>query len=452
MNAALTELQLINAAIDARDPYFFAKLGVDRSWFTVYGEAYDFIADHIRQHNEVPTLSTVAGAVEGVEFVEFESPDVLKRRLGDSLAKRELADWLKGTDTSLPFEKLRESIEKKTRELEAKYGVKRDQATNWRTDGARRFAEYLDRESNKRQLIPSGFVDINRALTGKDDGAFIKGDYVVVYGRTKRGKSNITRKLVTLPAVRAGYNVLDLALENDRAEIEFMLDSMVSADLDPLPVDVEGVIMAGGFDRRKLMFGYLGREEKEAYRKWTELFSDSNDVHGDYIIKTFEDADMDFVTIQKIEALIDEYQPDVVLVDPIYLTTYPKVTERTPGAGAQAMSRALRRMAARKQVVIAVTAQATVEEGGRKDDDDDMTIDIPDLSKIKSTKSLLEDGTVTFGVDSIEGKAAIEIMLSRKGGAGERVDLQFWPNYGIIRPIDEAIEQQLAAAKATKLF
>lgn len=452
MSHALTELQLLNAAIDSGDPYFLSKLGVDAAWFPTFGAAYRFITDHIREHGAVPTLTTVAGAVDGFEFAEHESPDILKRKLGDALAKRDLAEWLKTVDTSKPFDRLEADIVAKTRELEQCYGVKRDTATNWRTDGEQRFATYLDRESNKRTLIPSGFAEVDKALTGRTGGAFVKGDYIVIYGRTKRGKSHLVRKLTTLPAVRAGFRVLDICLENERAEIEFMLDSMEAADLGTLEVTHGGVKMAAGFDRKRLVYGYLDAAQKAEYERWTRQFNESNAAYGDYIIKTFEDADMDFVDLRKIEALINEHKPDVMLIDPIYLTTYPRVNEKTPGGGAQAMSRALRRLATRKQVVIAVTVQATLDEGGR--DDDEGELKVPDISKVKTSKSLLEDGTVTFGIDSNQQacKAVIEVMLSRKGGAGARVDLQYLPNYGIVRSIDEAIRAQLEAAEAVGLF
>lgn len=454
MNTALTELQLLNAAIDSHDPYFFSKNSVDRDWFPTFSAEYDFIQRYIRDHAEMPTLATLVGESERFDFAEYESVDTLRRRLGDALAKKEMADYLAQMDTSKPYNEILADIERRGQELSLKYGIRRGTESNWRTNGMERFARYLEREQNKRKLIPSGFREINQALTGKPDWAFVYGDYIVFYGRTKKGKSHLVRKTITIPAMRAGFRVLDLALENERAEIEFMLDSIESADQGLVRVNMNGVEIDGGFDRRKLVFGYMDDAQREVYREWTGQFTASNDSYGDYIIKTFEDDDMGVVDLAKIEALIDEYEPDVLLVDPIYLCTYPRLGDRTPGAAAQAFSRGLRRLATRKQLVIAVTVQASLDEGGRRDDEEDGELEIPDIAKIKTSKSLLEDSTVAFGIDSnIDiGKAVVGVMLSRKGGTGAVSQLQYIPNFGIVRSIDEAIQRQTELVGHVKLF
>ncbi|UJF36593.1 DnaB helicase C-terminal domain-containing protein [Paenibacillus hexagrammi] len=399
----------------------------------------------------MPTLTTVRSAVKEFDFAEYESADTLKRRLGDFLAKREFSEWMKGLDTSVSFAKVNEAINAKSKEIEAHYGATVDSASNWRTNGNERFGNYQDRETNKRILIPSGFVEIDKSITGKVGGAFTKGDYIVFYGATKRGKSHLVRKATTLPAVRAGYRVLDLCLENERAEIEFMLDSMESADHGVSEINIEGAKVTGGFDRKKLAFGYLDPEQRTMYADWTGSFDESNDKYGDYLIKTFEDEDMDKVDIWKIKSLIQEHKPDMLLVDPIYLTTYPSSSDKTPGAGAQAMSRALRRLATQLGLVIVVTVQATLDDGAVDDEAEELKV--PPLKDVKSSKALLEDGTITFGIDSNrQGKALVEIMLSRKGGAGAKIDLQFFPNYGICRSYDEAIRANMERIKATKLF
>lgn len=115
----------------------------------------------------------------------------------------------------------------------------------------------------------------------------------------------------------------------------------------------------------------------------------------------------------------------------------------------QAMSRALRRIATKKRVVIVVTVQATPDDGKHDKHDE---LQIPRMDKVRGTNDVLMDGTVTFGIDSIAGKDAVSIMLSRKRGAGTTVDLQYLPNYGIVRPIDEALAKQMDLAGAIKLF
>jgi hypothetical protein len=479
LNTHLIESQLISVAIDANDLAFFSRLGVTREWFRSLPQAFDAYSDHVARFDSVPTATTLLRTeAEGVDHdgkrvtksleawgldldVTYEEPSVLKRKLADANAKREIEQRLQALDsTRLSGAELAQEVASIAREVERKWAIGDDMNTNWTTNGAARFKTYEERESNKSALIPSGFREINRALTGKDDGAFVKGDYIVLYGMPKAAKSTLARAGITLPAARVGNRVLDLALENERFEIETLLDSMEAAYQHALgAITLGGVHVDAGFSRRKVAYGYMTASEKATYRDWTNRFATGGDLigYGDYIVKTFEDSDMERVDLRKIESLIDEHKPDVVLIDQLSLCSYPKTGEQKNGAGAEAFSRSLRRMATRKQVVIVLVVQATYED--RKEGEDGVIqIRVPSLEDVKSTKAVIEDGVVTFGVDSHVdkttklGDAVIGVMMSRKGGAGTEVPIVFAPEYGVVRAFDDEAARQIAAAKAEGAF
>lgn len=471
MSTLFNENQLINLAIDSTDTAFFARNGITREWFPTLPEAFDLFERHVREFGEIPSVSvfehlevTRGGRLVTLKEAGFDgevSTDpvhVVRAKLANALANREIETRVSAIDTAnktaMEVAGLLTDI---ARDVTKKWGVAPDSATNWRTNGRDRFETYRNRRDSKTMLIPMGSEAINLALTGKADGALVRGDYVIMYGMPKAAKSTNARAMITLPAARAGYRVLDLALENERFEIETLLDSMESAHLGAVSATVSG--MGAGFNRSAISYGYLNAAEESEYLAWTQRFSEQGetDGYGDYIIKTFEDSDMDRADLRKIESLIDEHKPDVVLIDQLSLCAFPPVQDRKNGGGAEAFSKGLRRLAARKQVVIVLVVQATYED--RTDaETGEYELRVPSLEDVKSTKAVIEDGVVTFGVDSYVnketgvGQAVVGVMMSRKGGAGTQVDLFFAPKFGIVRDFSEESRLQQEAAKSIALM
>lgn len=475
MSTILCENQLLGNALEANDTAFFARNGITREWFTELPEAFDLFEQYIREFNEVPSDSTikeheVTRRVNGKEVtaklvewgyddtVSLDSVGVVRARLANILAKREIEDrYAKMNTDSLSALQIADLAADIARDVTKKWGVAPESATNWRTNGRDRFETYRNRRDNKLLLIPLSSAALNMALTGNPDGALVRGDYIIWYGMPKAAKSTTARAEITLPAARAGYRVLDLALENERFEIETLLDSMESAHQGAVSATVSG--MGAGFNRSAISYGYLNESEEREYLAWTQRFSEQGetDGYGDYIIKTFEDSDMDRADLRKIESLIDEHKPDVVLIDQLSLCAFPPVQDRKNGGAAEAFSKSLRRMAARKQVVIVLVVQATYED--RTDaETGEYELRVPSLEDVKSTKAVIEDGVVTFGVDSYVnketgvGQARIGVMMSRKGGAGTEVDLFFAPKFGIVRDFDDEVRLQQEAAKSMALM
>jgi replicative DNA helicase len=389
---------------------------------------YEKFVDHCKKYSEVPSLAWLVSETDtGFEFDEVEeSAETLVRKLRECRAKDEkknllqriAAEWV-----SLDAETVSERLKSELDAIDKKYGLIEMSVANWTLDGSERIASYEQRKSSEQTMIYTGFESWNKTI-----GPMKKGDYCVLFAPPKRGKTHISRAFITLPAVRQGFTVLDLALEQPRAEIEAVLDSLESAHRGIFTYNGQ----PSGFSERDIIRGGLGDMEDEYYRFVTE----GKEGYGSYLIKTLEDSDMDVCNMDRIEALIDLHKPDVVLIDQASLLSYEKVRDSKAGAPAEATSRRFRRMCVRKGILGVMLVQAQIEQD--KEEDGVRVLSPPDASKIKTSKAFVEDATTLVTVDSTHGKALLKCERARLGGAGFEVNLQFFPNYGIVREVQAA--------------
>jgi replicative DNA helicase len=390
---------------------------------------YDAFVAHCKKYGETPSLATLVSETDtGFTFEEVEeSAETLVRKLREYRAKTEKQEALQRIAlewAQLGADEVTQRIKAELDAIDAKYGLAAQTQTDWTTDGQQRVLAYQQRKSAQQKLIYTGFDSWNREI-----GPLRPGDYVVLFAPPKTGKTHMSRAFLTLPAVRQGFNVLDYALEQPRAEIEAVLDSLESAYRGVFTYNGQ----PSGFSERNILRGDLDPSQEQLYY---EFVSQDRSGYGKYIIKTLEDADMDVCNLDKIESDIDLYKPDVVLVDQASLMTYERVRDSKTGGAAEATSRRFRRMCVRKGVVGIMLVQAQVEP--EKEEDGIKVLSPPDASKIKTTKAFVEDATILVTMDSTKGKAILKCDRGRMGGAGFTVDLQFWPNYGIVREIEAA--------------
>lgn len=418
---------MLNLAIASSDSHFFVKHGVQPDWLTVHRPVYNAFVDHCKKYSETPSLSTLVGETDtGFTYDDAEeSAETLVRKLREFRAKTDkqralqsIADQWPSLDADTVTERIKQSMD----DIDQRYGLSEQSSTNWTVDGADRLAAYTERKSTEMTLIETGFPSWNEHV-----GPWKRGDYVVIFGQPKRGKTHLSRAFITLPAVRQGYRVLDYALEQPRAEIEAVLDSLESSYMEVKQYNGQ----PSGFSERDILRGTL--EDEPAYEEFVTQMDRRKLGYGDYIVRTLEDEDLAVANLDKIEADIDLYKPDVVLIDQASLLSYEKVREQKNGAGAEATSRRFRRLCVRKGIVGVILVQATLDED--KETDGVRVLNPPDATKIKTSKSFVEDATMLVTLDSTTGKAVLKCERARMGGAGFTVDLSFWPNVGIVREL-----------------
>lgn len=426
------ELALLNAVAARRDLSLLVRSGLaeDSAWHE-HPEAYRYISDHVAKFGETPSVdsiireSVVKRWPKEFEAVDVsESPETLCTKLHERNVKlderRILEDAAKRYATSDAYELqrfLETELDKLRQRVNARTGVG---AANWTKNVEQRLTEYEKRASGEfGTAIPLCWPEIDDAV-----GGFHRGDYVDIEGRTKSGKSFVS-DVVGLTANRAGYRVLAEKAESTKVEAMSRLDTLEF-----------------GLSNRALYSGTLDDDAVETYKRKLDELSKSG--RPDYVIKTPEDWPSG-LTIAQIEADIDQYRPDVVIIDQFNLMRHSGGSDHQAKAET---SRQLKLLFARKGVVGVVLTQANgdyVKRIDRENDDDDEIRELrpPRLGDYSETIAVRQDCTHMIALDSVQwpdvsgkmrGKAMVVVEISRTGGAGTAVDLEWLPNDGVIRP------------------
>jgi replicative DNA helicase len=423
------ELSLLNAVIASRDFSLLVRSGLaDESTWHEYPEAYRFIHDHVREFGETPSIESVveasvmkrwANEFERVETVESFSTMVAKKHDMDAkiATERLLRDAAKKYGTMSGVE-LVAKIEREVREIRDRLSLRSGQAVNWTTTAKERLSDYIAKVENgvEDETIPLFWDVINDAV-----GGFHPGDYVDVEGVLKRGKTFVG-DVNALIASNAGFRVLKMLAETTKKDDSHRLDTL-----------------SFGVNMRRLSQYRLTDGELQRYQ--SGLMSMSGDERrGDIILEDQTDWPQG-LTLEQIEASVERHRPDVLIIDQFNLIVGGSKWE------AQAeRSRWLRQFFARKNIVGVVITQANgdhVKDAGVKSDDPSRELRPPDIGDYSGTIAVRQDCTHLIALDSVvwndpdgksRGKAMVAVRLSRTGGAGTSVELDWSPADGIIRP------------------
>lgn len=420
---------MLNAVIAKRDFSLLVRQGLsdDDAWHEQV-DAYRFIRKHVEEFGETPSVESVIRACPTFEATDVvESPETLCAKLHERNVKLEERRILEraakmfATDDGYEIMRfLQESMEALRQRVNARTGVG---AVNWTKSTTERLAEYERRANGEYgTAIPLFWSQVDDAV-----GGFHRGDYVNIEAATKIGKSWLGY-VAGLTANGAGFRVIHELAESTKPEATSRLDTL-----------------AFGISNRALFTGSLDDEAYERYKaKLDELKASGR---PDYVIKTPEDWALG-LTLQQIEADIDQYRPDVVIIDQFNLIQH---AGGTTWEAKQGTSRALKLLFARKGVVGVVITQANGDFIKRKDRAEDELEDgairelrPPKEGDYSETIAVRQDCTHMIALDAIlftdeatkkqRGKALVVVEISRTGGAGTEVSLEWCPNDGVIRP------------------
>lgn len=418
----MIELQVLNWVLKHKDFYVLSKNGIDESYFVDYKDAYRFIRDFVKSEGYTPSVETVLSQVEFHYIDVSEDIDYLVRALKDSVAKREIQELLEREITPV-WDNLN-GVEF-ARWLHNRIGglVKR-------YDTAKRG---IDLANNPEERLEMYFRRANRIskkiwhsdLKSLDDliGGFVSGTFITLIAETGQGKSWISRRILPIPAWIEGANVLDYCLEMTQDQIQSRLDSMLGAMLADKNLNTR-------FSCKGLMFGTLSPEELSAYKEYLRSFKQYFPHCGKYIIKTLDDISS--LTIDRLEADIEEYDADIVVIDPFYYMSFLRNIDHKTGGAAERTSRELRKLFNRMGVIGLVVAQAVVQKKGK-----DVEVEAATLDQAKTTKALIEDAGLVFSFAAKKeyNLGLLKVLKNRDGDVGE-IELIVDFDYGLIKEKD----------------
>ena len=361
------EVRLLNSIIDTKDFASAVNGGVE-NMFIEYRDVWNFVVSHYDQHKKVPSKETVKQHHPEFEF--FATPEPLSYYLDE--AKKESLSYQTRVivskansilNDSGPKESLSYLMESTSKLYKYASNLKdTDLAGEWRD----RFEDLKERSikgAGELQGIPSGIGVIDKSF-----GGWQPGDFIVLLGWTGVGKSFIAR-LFAVNAWKAGYRPLIISLEMNKQQEGQRLDTLLNNG-------------EGHFTNTDLV--RANPNVVDGYEKWAEeTFAGKHAIHL-VTSEGLETADQNMV-----QAKIDQYQPDIVILD------YHGLFDDSSGAKnetekAKNLSKAFKRMAVKNGVPIIDVAAVTMNDGHSERP--------PELEEVAWSKQLAYDADLVLAI------------------------------------------------------
>lgn len=376
------EVRLLNSIISTNDFVGAVNGGVENV-FIEYRDIWNFIVSHYDNHKKVPSRETVKQHHPEFEFIS--TPEPLEYYIDD--AKKESLAYQTRVIVSKansmlgdvgPREALSYLMENTSKLYKYSSNLKdTDLVGEWRD----RFDDLKVRsEKGNQELqgIPSGIGVIDKSF-----GGWQPGDFVVLLGWTGVGKSFIAR-LFAVNAWKAGYRPLIISLEMNKQQEGQRLDTLLNNG-------------EGNFTNSDLVRANPLVVDK--YERWAEAtFAGKHAIHL-VTSEGLETADQNMV-----QAKIDQYQPDIVILD------YHGLFDDSSGAKnetekAKNLSKAFKRMAVKNGVPIIDVAAVTMSDGHSERP--------PELEEVAWSKQLAYDADLVLAIHR-EYNSDLFQVVSRK--------------------------------------
>lgn len=368
-------------------PIMEARVTAD--WFedSEHREVFEFLTRHYAKHSEVPTRTLLGQQFPNYRVLKIEdSLDPLleqlrsKRNYGLAVeALQDAGEFLEGNrhDAMKALEMLVQTYQQM--QIESSTLVDVDLTKTWE----QRLDAYEERAALGGRLlgIPTGFKTIDLATSG-----WQRKQLVTVIATPKVGKSTLHMRMA-LNAWLAGFTVLFISFEMSNDEQEARHDAM----LGQIP---HTAYMRGTLDRNQLAHLELELSRTDGKQPFI-LSADINSV----------------TTVSGIAAKIEQYQPDIVFVDGVYLMR-DELGE--PEGSPQALTnitRNLKRLAQKRDIPIVSSTQALLSKVSKKKG--------VQADSIGYSSSFAQDSDVILGLqedEHDEDMRELRVVMSRNCG------------------------------------
>ncbi|AWV40301.1 MULTISPECIES: DnaB-like helicase C-terminal domain-containing protein [Bacillus] len=431
---------MLSKVIEQNDPNALLRFNITAEDLPTEGErkALRYITEYAEKHGgQAPTAEMVANEVPDFQpdFNIEANYDYLAEKLRKQAALREFVDI---AEKELPDrfsqaqdnpEELFSWLTEKVESLKIRTNVRSSIGTDIKKDTDKFKAEYENRKAGESfRIWLSKFDFINRAM-----GGYVSSNVYVIYGKSGRGKSAIALEEAINCAMQ-GANVLIWSMEMGWYEVLVRLYVSISASIGVTKANLDGVDIEAGFNSRDVRQGKLSDEFEAGFMEFLDKMNEL--IPGNIIVRAVDDEDFGSRKLRDLKADILETKADVVLIDPFYYLDYEKNTSKTAGGDAANTSMKLRRLAGQTKTTVFALTQA--EEGEGKDADSELKL--PQRKDVKKTKALLEDAALLIAVDTNaeEGRGLIGLNKGRDGGEGQRAEIVYLPQFGVIKQLGGA--------------
>lgn len=376
------EIRLINSLIENNDITTAINEGIEGVFFE-YRDIWNFMLSHYDKHGKVPSKDTIKSHYSDFEFITASEPmsyyiDQAKKE-SLSLQTRKIVAQAHSLLGELgPKEALSYLMENTSKLYKYSSNLKdTDLVNEWRD----RYEELKERASNPDKEIvgiPSGVSVIDKVF-----GGWQPGDFIVLLGWTGVGKSFIAR-LFAVNAWRAGYRPMIISLEMNKQQEGQRLDTLLNNG-------------EGNFTNTDLVKANPSIVNR--YGEWAEETFDGKQPIYLITSEGLETADQNMV-----QAKIDQYQPDMVILD------YHGLFDDSSGAKnetekAKNLSKAFKRIAVKNGVPVIDVAAVTMADGHSQRP--------PELEEVAWSKQLAYDADLVLAIHR-EYNSDVFQVVSRK--------------------------------------
>jgi replicative DNA helicase len=297
-----TEQLLISKIIEEQDLGPVADAGITQDYFLdgKNRRVFDAITRYKLEHGAIPRLRRIRQDFPSYKFVQAPEPwsDLIGQVrnahdlgvLEDALAEAvEIYDDHDPRELGPTLLQMRAKLHGALTELEKSVPNMKD--TNLAETGDARWERYeaLRNRTNELLGIPSGFARLDKALQG-----FQAGQLIVFVGPPKAGKSTMML-LAALAAHALGKVPLLIGFEMSNEEQEQRIDAITAK-----------------ISHHRLRGGALDEGERKRLRRKLHSWDDMADF-------MMSNDTMSTTTLTGIESKVEKYEPDILIVDGVYM-------------------------------------------------------------------------------------------------------------------------------------
>lgn len=380
---ASKELQVLSAAIHNKDVTLI--MGENPELFGVYQEQFVFVRDYFGRFREVPSTEAVEEKFDDIvmPLSQDKTSFYLDQLKSEFVRRRMEALMLKASDKleTNPSAKVLSEMITHLSKL-GQYTANSRDVNLSDLDAAVEYYEGLkekvEASGNGTMGIPTGFDSIDSAYTT----GMAPGHSIVMFGFTGKGKSLVSA-LFALNAWLRGYRVLVVSLEMSPEEYRDRVFAMLG----------DGALSMTG-----LSHGDVGDME-EFKREMGQRLKDS----PDFIVTS--QASSSVMTPHKIQAKIDMYKPQLVVIDYLQIMSDNGLNSAmTPRM--MNLSREIKLMAVANEIPIISISAVTDRENEKRDGP-------PLLSQMAWSSAIEYDANLAVAVHKHDESDIIEIVARK---------------------------------------
>jgi len=377
------ELALLNSLLETQDIVTLVENGGD-TIFDEYKDVWQWTYDFYTKYDKVPSKGIVKDKFSTFEFLDTSSAplqyyidDAKKQSLARSV-RASIAQAIEMLKENGPYAALNYLTSTGHSILKDVGGLKDTNLVGEYDERVEAYRERYENPNNHIQGIPSGIGPIDKIW-----GGFQNGDFICLMGIPGCGKTWLSR-LFALNAWQAGFSPLIISLEMSKEQEGYRLDTILN----------QGEV----FTSTDLLSGT--KLKPSEYKKWAEEhFIDKPPIH----LVTAEG--METASQNMVQAKIDQYRPDFVVVD------YVNIMEDSDGGqGETATTRnifkAMKRMAVKNNIPIVAISAVTMKG-------DDYGTRAPQLGELAWSKHAAHDCDLVLAIHRDEGSQVFQV-ISRK--------------------------------------